>query len=169
MGESDTLRESWREVRLVYEPAVRELCTEPYPGHPRGCPNWGKRATCPPRSPLLPEFFDLSEPTFVIWNAFDLATHARRMRDRHPTWSDRQVYCCLYWQPKARKQLREHVRAFAKQHRGMSVSPVPEAMGVNVTATMKVAGIELEWPPRKIACQVAIAGKRKGRATGNAM
>jgi hypothetical protein len=31
-------------------------------------------------------------------------------------------------------------------------------MGVNVTATLKDAGIELEWPPKKFVRQVALAG-----------
>lgn len=153
-----------QQTELVYEPSVRELCTRPYLNHPRGCPNWGKRATCPPRCQLLPKVFDLAEPTFVIWNAFDLAAHASRMRKRHPEWSDRQVYCCLYWQPTARKQLREVVRGFIvwDRHRPPRiVLYCPEAMGVNVTATMQAIGIDLEWPPRKFAYQVAIAGTRR--------
>ncbi|HUS88307.1 MAG TPA: hypothetical protein VMW91_02880 [Desulfosporosinus sp.] len=37
----------------------------------------------------------------------------------------------------------------------------PEAMGVNVTATMKNLGIELEWPPQNVVHKVAIIGIRK--------
>jgi len=36
-----------------------------------------------------------------------------------------------------------------------------EANGVNVTATMKKIGIELEWPPREYAYQVAVLGRKK--------
>jgi hypothetical protein len=32
-------------------------------------------------------------------------------------------------------------------------------MGVNVTATMDNAGIMLEWPPKNVAYQIALAGK----------
>jgi len=34
-------------------------------------------------------------------------------------------------------------------------------MGVDVTATMRSAGVELEWPPRKIAYQVYLVGVPK--------
>jgi hypothetical protein len=42
-----------------------------------------------------------------------------------------------------------------------TVSYCPEAMGVNVTATMKNLGVELEWPPKNIVRKVAIIGVRK--------
>lgn len=35
---------------------------------------------------------------------------------------------------------------------------VPEACGVDVTATMKLIGIDLEWPPVNVAYQVALVG-----------
>jgi hypothetical protein len=34
---------------------------------------------------------------------------------------------------------------------------VPEAHGLNVTATMKSIGIELEWPPKTVTYQIALA------------
>ena len=37
----------------------------------------------------------------------------------------------------------------------------PEAMGVNVTATMKNLGVKLEWPPETVVHKVAIIGVRK--------
>lgn len=37
----------------------------------------------------------------------------------------------------------------------------PEAMGVNVTATMKNLGVTLEWPPQKVVYKVAIIGTIK--------
>ena len=80
------------------------------------------------------------------------------MRAKHPDWSERQLACCLYWQGTARKQLRELTDKFIEIHPECIIIPVPEAMGVNVTATMKSIGHELEWPPRTVAYQVALAG-----------
>ena len=82
------------------------------------------------------------------------------MKAIHPDWSQRQVECCLYWQPKARKQLRAEINifAFSITQYVMRVLTTPEAAGVNVTATMKMVGIELEWPPRSRTYQVALAG-----------
>lgn len=148
---------SWAQVSPVFEPGVRELCRQPYPGHPRGCPNYGKKAGCPPRAPLLTETLDSCHRAYVIYNAFPIGQHAHRMKAKHPQWSERQAFCCLYWQPKARKELEEKIAAFRWSHPGLKIIRCPEAQGVNVTATMKKVGIKLEWPPRILAYQVALA------------
>lgn len=153
-----------RIVTPVLSSKVRTLCWRRYPGHPYGCPNYDKRAGCPPQTPRLRDIICLTEPIVVVWNAFDLRAHALRMRAPHPAWSDRQVYCCLYWQGAARKALRWNIEV-AKGRYGeeLCVLVRPEAHGVDVTATMKSIGIVLEWPPRVKAYQVALLGTaRKG-------
>lgn len=92
------------------------------------------------------------------------------MKAIHPGWSQRQVECCLYWQGTARKQLRAEIDifAFSITQYIIQILTRPEANGVNVTATMKTVGIELEWPPNKKAYQVALAGtKLKGKKMVN--
>jgi len=154
---------NWCSSRIVQESWLRDLCRNPYPGHPKGCPNWGKKRGCPPSAPLLHEVLDLARPTYLIWNRFDLARHVARMQERHPEWTDRQLYCCLYWQPGARKQLRGVVRRFlrVRAHRRLRVLSAPEAHGANVTESMRRIGHILEWPPREIAYQVAVGGHRR--------
>ncbi len=140
---------------------VRGLCVRRYPGHPHGCPNFGKRASCPPQAPLLADTLDLTRPVWLIYNAFPIGEHAARMRTAHPGWSDRQVYCCRYWQGTARKQLLMRIADFrlsGLSDEAMRVLRCPEACGCNVTATMATVGIRLEWPPREVAYQVALAG-----------
>ena len=83
------------------------------------------------------------------------------MKEKHPNWSERQIYCCLYWQKTARKQLLAGIKEFLKEHKGYTVTTCPEAMGVEVTKTLEAVGIELEWEPKNIACQVALAGIKK--------
>ena len=148
------------EVKPVFlrPDSVRVLCRRPYWGHPKGCPNWGKQDTCPPRAPLLYDLLDPARPVYAVWNRFDLAAHVARMREKHPDWSDRQLYCCLYWQPRARKQLREHVIRFMWTGPLLREVGCPEACGVNVTATLAEVGITLEWPPRQWVYQVALVG-----------
>jgi hypothetical protein len=107
---------------------------------------------------MFDEKIDLSQPVFAIVNEFDLAAHVERMRIRHPRWSQRQLACCLYWQPRARKELATKISEFLRGHRGYLADCCPEAGGVNVTATLANLGVALEWPPRKTVCQVAIAG-----------
>jgi len=154
----------------VIDHAVRELCTRRYHGHRHGCPNYGKRWTCPPGAPLfdaiarLPGDHPDSHAVLAIWNRFDLGSHVIRMRRLHPEWSDRQCYCCLYWQGTARKALRAEVYkrlAHLDRPTPWEVTYCPEGMGVNVTATMADIGVELQWPPTTVAYQVALAFCRK--------
>lgn len=153
------------EVHPVFDPRVRGLCGRSYPGHPKGCPNVNHKAGCPPAAPFLPEVFDLSQPTFLIVHRFDLGGHVERMRAAHPGWSQRQLVCCLYWQAGARKQLEQEIDLFKMAHPRLGVTRCPEAMGLNVTETLRAAGIEIEWPPTKWALQVAMAGTHASTET----
>jgi len=144
------------EVTPVIDYPVRGLCVLPYGGdHPRGCPNFGKCDMCPPCAPKFDVVYH-STKCFAVVNEFDLAAHREKMRAAHPAWSERQLVNCLYWQGTARKKLRELVRAFLLEHPDYRAEETPEAMGVNVTATLRAVGIELEWPPVQIVRQVAL-------------
>lgn len=151
-------------VMLDFPPAT--LCARRYPGHPKGCPNLGKRLTCPPQAALWTPKFLASRAWYAVWNVFPFGEHVEKMRVKHPEWTERQLANCLYWQGTARKQLVFEISAFARYFMICGLNPktdvitsnIPEAHGVNVTATMKSIGIELEWPPRNVAYQVALAG-----------
>jgi hypothetical protein len=149
------------QVTPVFDPDVRRLCSRPYPLHPKGCPNFGKNPRCPPKIGLLDKVFDLGHPCWIIYNVFEIGTHVEKMRRLHPDWSERQLYCCLYWQGTARKELKKEIEKFHQTEDPLKqclVTTCPEAMGLNVTETMRRAAIEIEWPPLKKAVQVAFAG-----------
>lgn len=146
------------EVKPVVHRGIQDLCRRPYPGHPKGCPNYGHKLGCPPLAPLFSEVFDLSKDVFAIIIEFDLEQHTARMRLKHPSWSESQCRCLLYWQPKVRKLLKGEVARFLPSHPGYVAEMTPEAMGVDVTRTLRNAGVILEWPPRRIVRQVALAG-----------
>lgn len=152
---------SWEKVNPVIDLSVRFLCLSRYPNHPHGCPNYEQRASCPPYCPTITEVLDLSQPVYAIWNEFDFTSHCERMKIKHPNWSKRQIECCLYWQSKARKQLRHQIDMFLSIRKRFIVE-IPEACGVNVTETMKQIGINLEWPPITKTYQVVLAGTEKG-------
>ena len=76
-------------VKPVFDAKVRELCTRPYPLHPKGCPNFGARASCPPDAPLLELLLQPGEPVWAAYNVFNLAAHVERLRKIHPDWSER--------------------------------------------------------------------------------
>ena len=149
-----------KQVIPVIDYKVRALCIKPYPNHPKGCPNFGKKEGCPPKAKKFEDVFDITKPIYAIVNVFDLKSHADKMKEKHPNWSERQIYCCLYWQKTARKQLLEGIKEFLKEHKGYTEQHV-QAMGVEVTKTLEAVGIELEWEPKNIACQVALAGIKK--------
>ncbi len=151
-------------VKLVLDPSVRDLCRCVYPGHPKGCPNFGKKRSCPPQAPLINELLDAANPVWAFWINYDLAAHRERMRCRHPRWSERQLVNCLYWQPRVDKLLRQLVDKrlplLRMMHAGVQPRAVycPEACGVNVTATMESAHVKLEWPPVDIVRKIALVG-----------
>jgi hypothetical protein len=133
----------------------------PYPGHPNGCPNFGKRAECPPKAPHIETILDLAKPIDAVWVRFNLAEHAARLRAKHPNWSERQTRCCLYWQPLVRKQLRAAIAEHALAHglpTDLIALAIPEACGVDLTRTMAQIGIHLEWPPIEWVYKIAIVG-----------
>lgn len=146
------------EVKPTVDYRVRTLCAMPYRGHSRGCPNLNRRRTCPPDAGLFDVAFDLSQPVYAVVVAFSLEQHVETMRERHPSWSERQLRCCLYWQGSVRKALRAEAKRFLTEHPYYRLTMCPEAMGVNVTDTMRNAGIILEWPPERIVLQIAMAG-----------
>lgn len=157
-----------RLVELVLDVGVRELCWWAYPNHPRGCPNYGRRDGCPPAAPLIGDVLDLTEDVWAIWIEFDLAAHRERMLVKHPQWSKQQTDCCLYWQGRANAELHRRVVNFCISEvlfepvRPWTALYCPEAMGVNVTETMRNVGVELEWPPENIVRKIAIVGIEKG-------
>lgn len=157
------------EVNPVIIRPIHSMCLIPYPNHKKGCPNYGKKKGCPPGVLMFDRFYDLSKSIYAIYNKFDFKGYINRMREKHPDWSKRQLECCLYWQGTARKRLKERIEIFKKLADCINLFPygryvvntVPEAMGVNVTETMKRVGIELEWPPVNVAYQIALAGISK--------
>lgn len=155
---------SYIKVEPVIDHSMRGMCIKSYPNHPKGCPNYGKKKICPPKYPTLDKLILLTikQPIYAIYNKFDFKEHCDRMRKRHPMWSKRQVECCLYWQGRARKFLKENIKKFIKKHPHYDIVQCPEAAGVNLTATMKNAGIKLEWPPVNYTYQIVLAGIPKG-------
>ena len=130
--------------RLVVSEKTGEWCKLPYPNHPKGCPNYGKKATCPPQAPRLHHYFDVSRPMSLVHSEFDLEKHAKRMRTEHPQWSERQCRCLLYWQPTSRKQMRARTSAAMWTIGCNAKTECPEAMGLNVFATAAVSGLKLD-------------------------
>ena len=147
-------------VKPIIDMKVRGLCVKPYYNHPKGCPNFSKKPGCPPECSQLKDLIllNIKQPIYAIFNKFNFKEHCDRMRAKHPEWTQRQVECCLYWQGTARKSLKEKVKMFLTKHPHYDIVTCPEGNGVNITETMKNAGIILEWPPVNYTYQIMLAG-----------
>ena len=142
---------------------ARDWCRLPYPDHPKGCPNYNHKATCPPKVCLVSDYFDLTEPLYLVAVHFDLGTHIQRMLGTHPKWSKRQARCVLYWQAGVNKGLAHEAQELCGFFRnGYGYTTCPEAMGVNVIATAQVCGIPIQTKPTDTVYKVAFVGKLRG-------
>ena len=148
--------------RLVISDKVSDWCRIPYPNHPKGCPNYGKKPRCPPNAPKIEEYFDISKPLYLVHSEFDLSKHVQEMKDKHPTWSDLQCRCVLYWQSRSRKQLMKRVEYTMIKNRMLTAfTDCPEGMGLNVYATARLVGLKLEKIHNLSICRhVALVGTR---------
>lgn len=137
---------------LVIDIRAREWCRLPYPGHKKGCPNYHCSPLCPPHVQVVGEVFDLSQKHWFVVEPFNLGDHARRMRAKHPQWTERQCRNCLYWQSGVRKELRAACE-------GSFYTLTPEAMGVDVFKTAAKHGIVLERNPQETVYKIALTGQ----------
>ena len=147
-------------VKAICDPQMPNLCCKPYPGHKKGCPNFNKKAGCPPNVIYFPDYYE--ENVHIITVRFDFDAYLSMMRERHPTWTDKALRNVLYWQGHIRKELRDFA-ANTNIPLGYQVIKTPEAMGVNLTETCKQAGIELEWPPMKNTYAIVLVAKKKNK------
>jgi hypothetical protein len=134
---------------LHFSRAIQEICPKAFYNHPHGCPNYGMREECPPRASLIDEVLDLERELYVIYTLFEVGRFAEHIRERHPDWSNRQIYNPWYWQPVARKLHRRDVAQAVDELGLEKVTDSPEGHGVNVSFLMRNAGITLswKWPP----------------------
>ncbi len=156
-------------VKPVVDSSMRGLCMKSYHAHPQGCPNYGQRDCCPPAAPLFKNAFDTNHDVWALWACFDIGHHRDKQRICHPTWSPRALVNPRHWQGTVRKFLREAVAGWLERKQygidghNIAFTTCPEAMGVNVTATMQNVGVELEWPPKETTRMIFLAGVRNER------
>lgn len=138
----------------------RDWCKLPYRDRPKGCKQYGRKQ-CPPNAPLVEDWIDLNKPHWFIVTEFDLSSHAKRMKMKHPKWSERQCENLYYWQNTCRKALREGIKEFQKEHPGIISTLIPEAMGVHVFRTARKLGIPIKPRPKDTVFKIALVGYSK--------
>lgn len=151
-------------VEIICSPDIQKLCLCPYYGHPKGCPNYGKRPDCPPKAPYFLDLFQ--EKAYVALISFDFEKYLSKKRSekrkKHPVgWTERALRNPRHWQGHLRSELKKFIAEMMPCIDGDSVILNPEGMGVNVTVTCAKAKFYLEWPPEKKVCCVALIAKKK--------
>ena len=136
---------------LEIDYTVRDYCTLPFPGHPEGCPNFGKKKECPPSAPLVKDFIDLSKPHyFMVADCdFSAGTEKPKNRSEDTTWN---------WNEYVEPILCERIKEFQKEHPGTVFTMHPSAVGVDVFKTAQNVGILLEFSPDESFCKIALIG-----------
>lgn len=130
--------------KLIWGWKSRFWCKLPYPGHPKGCPNYGIKDHCPPKSLLISKIFNLNKPTYLVFSTFDLAAHMEKMKHKYPHWTERQLRNVYYWQNISRAQLKERMMVAIKLLGTNAHTFNPESNGVNMYATAYHSGLKLE-------------------------
>jgi hypothetical protein len=144
---------------LVVDYTVRDYCTLPYPGHPEGCPHFGKRKECPPHAPFLEDFIDLSRPHyFMVAECMYEDVCTKRLQhgkeDPEEGWS--------FWEGYIESVLCERIQEFQQRYPGTIFTLHPSAVGVDVVETARKVGISLEIAPKKIVHKIALIGYPAG-------
>lgn len=149
-----------------------KLCQLPYPGHPKGCPNYGRsenwyenRPGCPPNAQRIDERYNLQCDNFFVVCIFDLKSQKDKMKLLHPQWTERQCANLLYWQNGVRKELEKQcecfeIKLFLEGEGEYEYKLIPEAMGLNVFKTAEYHGIPIQRNPQNIVYKIAFMGKR---------
>ena len=166
--------------RLFFVSCPSKLCSLPYPGHPKGCPNiiknidhkiplTKKNKNCPPFASRIEDKYDLQKPYFLAYVKFNIKLQKQRMKSAHADWTDKQCKCLLYWQGTVKKALKEYCDYYMKE--GLKtyyliLDPtdyelIPEAMGLQVFETMECHGIKLEKHPENYVYKIAFIGVLK--------
>lgn len=146
---------------LIIDPKARGTwCTLPYPGHPQGCPNFGKKKGCPPDSGRFEELFQ--PPFYLVAECFDLKSHATKMKEKHPEWTEKQCRNLLYWQQSVKKKLKNKANNFKDQFLDVNLDLIesPEALGIDLFKTCEKIGISLKRHPDNVY-KIMIVAKRK--------
>ncbi len=145
-------------VEPVLLPSRSDVCRACYPGHPDGCPKYGRHPDCPPRAAWFTRRFQGGVRIAAI--VFDFAGFLAWRRSLRPDWTEKALRNQRHWQKHLAAALNRSLERVDLAD-GEEVILNPEAQGIDVTATCARAGIRLEWPPKDKVHQVAMIARRK--------
>lgn len=129
-------------------------CRLPYPKHADGCPNFGKKDSCPPSMPYFLDVYE--EKVLVAYLRFDFKSYLSWRQGIHPDWGIREIRNPRHFQNHLDAALRNGIKNLGQDYLNEREAVFsPEAMAVNMHLTCQKAGINLEWPPQEVMYRVA--------------
>jgi predicted metal-binding protein len=160
-------------IKWISEELRDKWCQKPYHQHPKGCPNFGKRETCPPHVTSAKTLIQNYPFHHIVWGVFEIKTFADIRREEHPEWSERQLRNPRHWQNQLKAMLRNYIMEFsefAELYHGVFREsayilgagsgfwnyPSMEAACINAFATLRAVGIKYQVKPKDFIVMAAI-------------
>ena len=114
---------------MVIDHTVRDYCTLPYPGHPHGCPHYGKNEECPPHAPFVEDFIDVKKPHHII-----IAVFTNRLEHEHYTEEE---------ELQENQILHDLMNRIQQVFPGIWYTLKPSALGIDVYKTATALGFSM--------------------------
>jgi predicted metal-binding protein len=158
----------WKEIpqeALIFDTKVQSYCNNPK----YVCPYFGHSWACPPKAPYLEEEIMSYESYFLIYTKFDLKGNSMKNKKRYKGYSymrkimEKEIESFLKQHNDRFDELKilwdGHCRICEKENKTCSIeNNIPcrypnkirysmEAVGIDVTQTVKNVNLDIEWPP----------------------
>jgi predicted metal-binding protein len=133
---------------MVIDHGVREKCALPYPGHPEGCPQYGKSEECPPLAPLVEDFIDLTKSHYFIIAEFTDISEDYQYIDQKESLQEKR----------RNRLLQDIMNRLQQVFPGTRYTVRPSALGIDVHDTVKALDIFMDPHPKKSQKRVVLLG-----------
>lgn len=152
---------------IIFTPKTKLWCQLPYPNHPHGCPNYNKSPLCPPNSPefTMDSLYGYKK-LILLWVEFNFNQYKQEMGKKHPSFSQKQVECCLYYQNTLKNMLKLEITKYSPSlilgcGSGFGSCYSMESVGINVMMTLKKLQIPFEVKPKTKILLCTLLGLQK--------
>jgi len=98
---------------LVFNPLVQNFCTNSN----FKCPFYNHSWACPPIAPYLEEKLSEFQKFFLIYFQFDLESHIKETRSKHPNWSEERIRNQVFSKEITRKGLDTEINQFLEEYK----------------------------------------------------
>jgi hypothetical protein len=145
------------ENNIIFSPNANngKWCGKAYEGYPKGCPNYDpnriKNNFCPQNAPYLEGKLSYNH-YYLLLSKFEFGGFKDLRRPLHPNWSEKQLGNPRHWQNQIKCLIRDALLLYKFDYllscgSGVNQSYSMEGVGINVFATMRKIGIQLEVSP----------------------